>query len=38
MRTLIKIDAVLSKLEGIEKAKLKRREAMAKILDKLNDV
>lgn len=32
-----KIDTVLSKLESIERAKLKRREAMAKILDKLND-
>ncbi|CAF0813690.1 unnamed protein product [Brachionus calyciflorus] len=32
-----RIDSVLSKLEFIEQAKLKRREAMARILDKLND-
>jgi polycystin 2 len=33
-----KIDAVLTNLENVEKAKIKRREAMAKILEKLNDV
>jgi polycystin 2 len=32
-----RIDSVLSKLESIERTKLKRRENMAKILDKLND-
>ena len=32
------IDSVLTKLETIEKAKIKRREAMAVILDKFNEV
>lgn len=32
-----RIDTVLSKLESLEKTKLERREAMAKILDKLNE-
>ena len=32
-----RIDLVLSKLESLEKTKLERREAMAKILDKLNE-
>lgn len=33
-----KIDAVLVKLEAMEKAKLKRRETMAKLLDSIADV
>ena len=32
-----KIDAVLVKLEGMEKAKLKRREAMSKLLDSIRE-
>lgn len=33
-----KIDAVLVKLEAMEKAKLKRRETMGKILDSITEV
>lgn len=33
-----KIDAVLVKLEAMEKAKLKRRETMAKLLDSITEV
>ena len=33
-----KIDAVLVKLEAMEKAKLKRRETMAKLLDSIAEV
>ena len=33
-----KIDAVLVKLEAMEKAKLKRRETMGKLLDSINEV
>jgi len=33
-----KIDAVLVKLEAMEKAKLKRRETMARLLDSIADV
>lgn len=33
-----KIDAVLVKLEAMEKAKLKRRENMGKLLDSINEV
>jgi polycystin 2 len=33
-----KIDAVLVKLEAMEKAKLKRREIMSKILDSITEV
>lgn len=33
-----KIDAVLVKLEAMERAKLKRRETMGKLLDSINEV
>ena len=33
-----KIDAVLVKLEAMEKAKLKRRETMARLLDSITEV
>ena len=33
-----KIDAVLAKLADLEKAKIRRREVIAKILDYLNEV
>lgn len=33
-----RIESVLAQLEAIERAKLKRRENMSKILDKLNEV
>ena len=33
-----KIDAVLVKLEAMEKAKSKRRETMSKILDSITEV
>ena len=33
-----KIDAVLLKLESMEKAKMKRRECMSKLLDKIAEV
>lgn len=33
-----KIDAVLLKLEAMDKAKIKRREAMTKLLDSITEV
>jgi len=33
-----KIDGVLIKLEAMEKAKLKRKETMGKLLDSINEV
>jgi len=33
-----KIDTVLVKLEGMERAKLKRREAMTQLLDNIAEV
>jgi hypothetical protein len=34
----LKIDAVLSRMESMEKLKIKRREAMVKILDSVTNV
>ena len=38
MSIVSKIDAIIAKLKALERAKHKRRETMAKLLDKVSDV